>query len=83
MFSPHFDPMGVAVVGKTLYIGSFQGLHGKGGGALYSTPVAGGKVKPVVTGFPLATDALAENGGYLYVGGQTQAGAGAVYTVKP
>jgi glucose/arabinose dehydrogenase len=82
-YSPHFDPMGLAVIGKTLYIGSYLGLHAKGAGGLYSTPVAGGKVKPVVTGFPLATDALAENGGYLYVGGSTGAGAGEVYRVKP
>jgi glucose/arabinose dehydrogenase len=83
LFSPHFDPMGVAVIGKTLYIGSFEGMHAKGAGALYSTPVTGGKPKPVVTGFPLATDALAENGGYLYVGGQTKAGGGVVYRIKP
>jgi hypothetical protein len=82
-FSPHFDAMGVAVIGKTLYIGSFLGANGKSGGALYSTPVAGGKPKPVVLGFPLATDALAENGGYLYVGGSPQSGPGQVYRVKP
>jgi hypothetical protein len=35
-----------------------------------------------VTGFPAATDALAEHGGYLYVGGSTQAGAGFVWRVK-
>jgi glucose/arabinose dehydrogenase len=83
MLSPHFDPMGIALVGKTLYLGSFMGIHAAGGGALYSIPVSGGNTKPVVTGFPAATDALAYNGGYLYAGGQTQAGAGVVYRVKP
>jgi len=82
-FKPHMDPMGLAVVGKTLYIGSFLGANGKSGGALYSMPVKGGKVKPVVVGFPLATDALAAHGGSLYVGGSTQQGAGLVYRVKP
>jgi glucose/arabinose dehydrogenase len=82
-FSPHTDVMGLAVVGKTLYFGSFLGHDAKSGGALYSIPVTGGKVSPVVTGFPLATDALAANGGYLYVGGSTQAGLGVVYRVKP
>jgi glucose/arabinose dehydrogenase len=83
MFSPHFDPMGVALVGKTLYLGSYLGLHAAGGGALYAIPVAGGSAKPVVVGFPAATDALAYNGGYLYVGGSTKAGGGVVYRVKP
>jgi glucose/arabinose dehydrogenase len=83
ILSPHFDAMGIALVGKTLYVGSFMGASGAGAGALYSMPAVGGATKPVVTGFPAATDALASNGGYLYVGGQTQAGAGVVYRVKP
>jgi glucose/arabinose dehydrogenase len=83
MFAPHDDIMGVSIIGKTLYLGSFLGAGGKSGGALYSMPVAGGKVKPVVAGFPAATDALAVHGGDLYVGGQTQAGAGEVFLVKP
>lgn len=83
MFAPHFDPMGVAVIGKTLYLGSYLGPRAKGPGALYSIPVAGGKMRPVVTDFGEATDALAAHGGYLYVGGSTSAGAGMVYRVKP
>jgi glucose/arabinose dehydrogenase len=79
---PHFDPMGMAVVGKTLYVGSFMGMNGKGG-ALFKLPVAGGKPKPVVEDIPAATDALAVNGGYLYVGGSTQQGAGVIYRIKP
>jgi glucose/arabinose dehydrogenase len=82
-FAPHTDIMGVAIVGGTLYLGSYLGAGGSGAGALYSTPVAGGPVKPVVTGFPLATDALAAHDGYLYVGGSTPKGAGYVYLVKP
>jgi hypothetical protein len=83
MFSPHFDPMGLAIIGHTLYIGSFLGPEAKGAGALFKMPITGGAVKPVVTGFPEATDALAAKGAYLYVGGSTQAGTGMVYRVKP
>jgi glucose/arabinose dehydrogenase len=83
MFDPHFDPMGVAVIGKTLYIGSFLGPDAKSGGALYSMPLRGGRVRPVVRGFPAATDALAAHGGRLYVGGSTQDGSGLVWQVKP
>jgi glucose/arabinose dehydrogenase len=82
-FAPHTDIMGLAVIGKTLYMGSFLGADAKSGGALYSMPVKGGKVRPVVIGFPLATDALAAHGGALYVGGSTQQGEGFIYRVKP
>jgi glucose/arabinose dehydrogenase len=82
-FAPHSDIMGVAVSGGKLYLGSFEGLGGQGGGALYSMPLAGGKLTKIVTGFPLATDALAAHGGVLYVGGSTQKGAGDVYRVTP
>jgi hypothetical protein len=76
----HFDPMGMAVIGKTLYVGSFLGPKGHGG-ALYSMPITGGKLKFVVNGFPAATDALAAHSGALYVGGATQASSGVVYKV--
>lgn len=82
-FAPHSDIMGLAIIGKTLYLGSFLGANATHGGALYSVPVAGGQPKPVVLGFPLATDALAAHGGFLYVGGSTQQGAGLIYRVKP
>jgi glucose/arabinose dehydrogenase len=81
MFRPHSDIMGLAVMGRTLYLGSFLGPQGKGG-ALYRMSIHGGKVRRVVTGFPLATDALAAHGGYLYVGGSYKS-AGAIYQVKP
>lgn len=80
---PHFDPMGIAVIGKKLYIGSyFNGNATLGEGALYTMSVKGGRLKPLVTGFPLATDALAAHDGKLYVGG-TGANGGEVYQVKP
>jgi glucose/arabinose dehydrogenase len=82
-FAPHTDIMGVAIIGRTLYLGSYGGIGGQGGGALFSTPIGGGTVKSVVTGFPIATDALAAHGGFLYVGGSTGKGAGYVYRVKP
>jgi glucose/arabinose dehydrogenase len=81
-FIPHSSIMGVAVNGGKLYLGSFVGMGGHGGGAVYSMPVGGGQPKPVVTGLKLATDALAAHGGDLYVGGSTNKG-GFVYRVKP
>ncbi len=85
--TPHMDPMGLAIIGRTLYFGSFLGEFGNTDGALYSVALGGGHLTPVVTGFvtgvPLATDALAANGGYLYVGGSSTKGAGYVYRVKP
>ncbi|GAC1574531.1 MAG: hypothetical protein NVS3B18_08140 [Candidatus Dormibacteria bacterium] len=82
-FRPHTSIMGLGVIGRALYMGSFRGAGGQGGGALYSMPIAGGQVKPVVLGFPLATDALAVHRGDLYVGGATGQGAGYVYRVTP
>lgn len=78
---PHWDPMGMAVMAGRLYVGSFLGATGMGGGALYSMALSGGKLMPVVTGFPLATDALAAHAGALFVGGQNQTGQGFVYKV--
>jgi glucose/arabinose dehydrogenase len=81
MFGPHTDVMGLAVIGHTLYFGSFLGKSGKAG-SLYSMSVKGGKASPVVTNFPIATDALAAYQGDLYVGGSGPSG-GVVYQVKP
>ena len=78
---PHFNPMGMAVIGKKLYVGSW-GQNGTTGGALYWIPITGGKLKPVVTDFPAATDALAAHDGYLYAGGAGPSG-GVIYQVKP
>lgn len=83
MFPPHSDIMGLAVMGHTLYMGSFLGPKLKGG-ALYKMSIHGGRVKPVVTGFPAATDALAAHRGDLYVGGSGRGpNSGVVYQVKP
>jgi glucose/arabinose dehydrogenase len=83
-FTPHFDPMGIAIVGKTLYLGSFAGANGKGG-SLYSLTLKGTDLKPVVTGLPAETDALAYHDGYLYIGGSTatKVSTGIVFQVKP
>ena len=82
-FSPHTDIMGLAVMGHTLYMGSFLGKGAKDGGALYKMSIHGGAPLPVITGFPAATDALAQHGGALYVGGETKAKTGVVYKVTP
>ncbi|HET9123998.1 MAG TPA: hypothetical protein VFN65_03830 [Solirubrobacteraceae bacterium] len=82
MFPPHSDIMGLAVIGRTLYMGSFLGEQGKGG-ALYKMSIHGGRVTPVVTGFPAATDALAAHGGKLYVGGSAPRIGGLIYQVTP
>ena len=77
-FAPHTDIMGLAIIGKTLYMTSFLGTTGKAG-EVFSMPLKGGKLKPVVTGFVAPTVGLGENAGYLYVGELT----GEVFRVKP
>jgi glucose/arabinose dehydrogenase len=83
--APHTDPMGLAIIGKTLYVDSFLGLGGKGPGAILSTPLSGhGKVKPAVTGFAGPTIALTTDGKKLYIGqAGNKAGQGVVYSVTP
>jgi glucose/arabinose dehydrogenase len=77
-FAPHTDIMGLAPVGKTLYMTSFFGTNGKGGQVL-SIPLKGGTPKLVVQGIPKAPIVgLAANAGYLYIGELT----GSVYRVK-
>jgi glucose/arabinose dehydrogenase len=78
----HFDPMGIAFLHGKLYLGSFAGMGAKGGGALYQVPLHGHSLKPVVTSFPILTDALAAHDGKLYVGGSGKTG-GVVYQVTP
>jgi glucose/arabinose dehydrogenase len=69
VFAPHTDIMGLAIIGKTLYMTSFAGPGGKGpGGEVLSMPLAGGKVTPVLTGFVAPTVGLGANGNTLYVG---------------
>lgn len=79
-FAPHTDIMGMAIIGKTLYMTSFTGPHGAGpGGEVLSMPVAGGPVKPVVTGFVAPVVGLAQSNGTLYIGELT----GQVFSVTP
>lgn len=79
-FAPHTDIMGLAIIGKTLYLTSFSGPGAKGpGGEVYSMPLKGGALKPVLTGFVAPTVGLGQHNGWLYVGELT----GQVFRVKP
>ena len=77
-FAPHTDIMGLAIIGKTLYMTSFIGNHGKAGEVL-SMPLKGGKVKTVATGQVAPIVGLGANGGSLYVGELT----GRIFKVTP
>jgi glucose/arabinose dehydrogenase len=79
-FGPHTDIMGMAIIGKKLYMTSFMGPKGKGpGGEVFSMPLKGGKLTPVVTGFVAPTVGLGVRGNSLYIGELT----GQVFSVKP
>jgi glucose/arabinose dehydrogenase len=79
-FGPHTDIMGLAIIGKRLYMTSFLGTTGKGpGGEVLSMPLSGGPAKPVVKGFVAPTVGLGVHGGSLYVGELT----GQVFKVTP
>ena len=79
-FGPHTDDMGLAIIGKTLYLTSFMGAGAKGpGGEVFSMPLKGGKLTPVVKGFVAPTVGLGEHGGSLYIGELT----GQVFKVTP
>jgi glucose/arabinose dehydrogenase len=80
-FAPHSDIMGMAIIGKRLYMTSFVGLHptAKSGGEVVSMPLRGGKVTPVLTGFVAPTVGLGAHGDTLYVGELT----GQVFSVRP
>lgn len=78
-FGPHTDLMGIATGGSKLYLSSFLGRGGKGpGGEVFSLKIAGGKLKPLLTGFVAPTVGLGMHNGYVYVGELT----GQVYRVK-
>lgn len=79
LFKPHTDIMGMAVIGKRLYMTSFLGTTGKAG-EVFSMPVTGGKLTKVVTGFVAPTVGLGTNGHSLYIG---EVGLGLVYKVTP
>jgi glucose/arabinose dehydrogenase len=74
-FAPHTDVMGLAIIGKVLYMSEFGGAAP---GKVVSMPLSGGKVKPVLTGFVAPVVGLAANGHWLYVGELT----GQVFRVK-
>jgi glucose/arabinose dehydrogenase len=79
-FAPHTNIMGMAIIGKTLYMTSFTGTNGKGpGGEVVSMPLKGGKLTPVLTGFAKPTVGLGANGKTLYVGELTAE----VFSVNP
>jgi glucose/arabinose dehydrogenase len=77
-FSPHTDIMGMAIIGKRLYMTSFLGTTGKAG-EVFSMPLSGGPLKPVVKGFVAPTVGLGVHGRSLYVGELT----GQVFKVTP
>jgi glucose/arabinose dehydrogenase len=77
-FSPHTDIMGMAIIGKKLYMTSFTGTTGKAG-EVFSMPLTGGKLTPVVTGFAAPTVGLGTDGHSLYIGELT----GQVFKVTP
>ncbi len=80
LFAPHTDIMGLAIIAKQLYMTSFMGPHAKGpGGEVYSMPLSGGALKPLVTGFVAPVVGLGAHGGWLYIGELT----GQVFRVKP
>ncbi len=77
-FAPHTDIMGMAIIGKRLYMTSFLGTTGKAG-EVFSMPLTGGKLTPVVTGFVAPTVGLGTDGKSLYIGELT----GQVFKVTP
>jgi len=81
-FPPHSDIMGIAIIGNTLYMTSFVGLHPtpkSQGGEVLSMPLSGGKITPVLTGFAGPTVGLGAHGNTLYVGELTAQ----VFSVQP
>jgi glucose/arabinose dehydrogenase len=76
-FPAHASPMGLGVLGTTLYVALFGGT-GKGP-EVVEMPLTGGTPKPVLTGFVAPVVALATHNGTIYAGDLT----GSVYSVKP
>lgn len=79
-FSPHADIMGLAIIGKRLYMSSFTGLKAGGkAGEVLSMPLSGGSVKPFITGFVAPVVGLGTDGRRLFVGELT----GQAFAVRP
>ncbi|MFZ0043444.1 MAG: hypothetical protein WAK93_19195 [Solirubrobacteraceae bacterium] len=76
---PHWDPMGLAIIGSKLYITSFTGPKAKGQGEVFSMPLKGGKLTPFLTGFVSPIVGLGAGGNTLYVGAVT----GQAFSVTP
>jgi len=74
-FRPHTNVMGLAIIGKRLFMSEFGG---DAPGKVVSMPLAGGKVTPAVTGFVAPVVGLAARGHWLYIGELT----GQVFRVK-
>ena len=72
LFAPHTDVMGLAIIGKRLYMSEF------GKQQVVSMSLGGGPVKPLLTGFVAPIVGLAADHGYIYVGELT----GQVFRVK-
>jgi glucose/arabinose dehydrogenase len=77
-FAPHTDIMGLAIIGKTLYMTSFVGNQHKFGEVL-SMPLKGGPAKVVAKGQVAPFVGLGTSGGSLYVGELT----GRIFKVTP
>jgi glucose/arabinose dehydrogenase len=65
LLAPHTDAMGLAIIGKKLFISEFGGSKP---GQVVSMPVGGGKITPAVTGFVAPVVGLAASGHSLYIG---------------
>jgi glucose/arabinose dehydrogenase len=74
---PHSSPMGLAYLDGKVWIALYGGL-GKGPVIAWMPP-KGGKLTPVVSGFPTGVIALGAVGSSLYAGDQS----GAIYRVTP
>jgi glucose/arabinose dehydrogenase len=78
-FSPHTDPMGIAVRAGTLYLSSFLGKGAKGpGGEVFTLGLRSHTLKPLLRGFVAPIVGLGLHHGYVYVGELT----GQVFRVK-
>jgi hypothetical protein len=65
----HASPMGIASVGRTLYVALFTGIGGNGfNPEVVTIPAGGGKPTPFITGFGVQVIGLAIHHGTLYVG---------------
>jgi glucose/arabinose dehydrogenase len=71
-FSPHTSPMGIASIGKNLYIAQFGKMR------VVKLSITTKNVSPVLTGFAAPIVGLGIHNGFIYVGELT----GSVYRVK-